>query len=54
MPAFLEEKVYCSELAVGRSPFGFVVVKFLKNVFNGGTSVLESFTVANLPYRPCG
>ena len=33
VPAFLEEKVYCSELAVGRSPFGFVVVKFLKNVF---------------------
>ena len=33
VPAFLEEKVYCSELAIGRSLFGFAVVKFLKNVF---------------------
>ena len=24
---------YCSEVAIGRSPFGFSVVKFLKNVF---------------------
>ena len=30
--AFLEEKVYCSKLAIGGSPFGFAVVKFLKNV----------------------
>ena len=28
--AFLEEKVYCSELAIGRSPFRFAVVKFSK------------------------
>ena len=28
VPAFLEENVYCSELAIGRSPFGFALVKF--------------------------
>ena len=56
VPAFLEEKVYCSELAIGRSPFGFAVVKerlylklrlqiktFLKNLHQHGPTTAEIF-----------